>query len=297
MKIVVTGSLGHISKPLATMLVEEGHSVTVIGSNAERRKDIEALGAQAAIGSVEDVAFLTAAFAGADAAYCMVPPKRHLDPNLDTTKYYTSIGSNYAEAIRQTGIKRVVHLSSIGAHMDKDSGIILAHRHIEDTLKTLTGVGLTHMRPTAFYYNLFAFVEGIKKHGAIASNYGGDDRVPWVSPLDIAAAVAEEIVTPLAGRKIQYVASDEPTCNEIASVLGAAIGMPGLRWNLISNEALQSRLESTGLSKQLAAGLAEMNASIHSGALSEDYYRNRPVLGKVKIADFAKEFAAVFNQK
>jgi hypothetical protein len=29
----------------------------------------------------------------------------------------------------------------------------------------------------------------------------------------------------------------------------------------------------------------------------EDYYRNRPILGKVKMKDFAKEFATLYNQK
>jgi len=36
---------------------------------------------------------------------------------------------------------------------------------------------------------------------------------------------------------------------------------------------------------------------MHKGQLFEDYYINRPaVLGKVKISDFAKEFAAAFKQ-
>jgi len=38
MKIVVTGSLGNISNPLTQELVQKGHSVTVISSNAERQK-------------------------------------------------------------------------------------------------------------------------------------------------------------------------------------------------------------------------------------------------------------------
>jgi hypothetical protein len=38
-----------------------------------------------------------------------------------------------------------------------------------------------------------------------------------------------------------------------------------------------------------------MYASLHSGLLAEDYYLNKPtVMGKVKLVDFAKEFAAAF---
>jgi uncharacterized protein YbjT (DUF2867 family) len=297
MKIIITGSLGHISKPLAIALIEKGHAVTVISSKADKQKDIEALGATAAIGILEDVDFLTNAFTGADAVYCMVPPNDYFNHQLDLMAFYHEVGNNYAQAIRQSGIKRVVHLSSIGAHMNKDSGIILGHRWIEDTLAAVPGIGITHMRPTYFYYNLFPFVNMIKKAGFIAANYGGDDKVVMVAPVDIAAAIAEEIVTPLAGRKIRYVASDERSCNEIASVLGAAIGKPDLQWKLISNEQSQQNLEAVGMSPKIAAGLIEMYASLHNGALSADYYLHQPaVMGKVKLADFAKDFAAAYNK-
>jgi len=39
-----------------------------------------------------------------------------------------------------------------------------------------------------------------------------------------------------------------------------------------------------------------MNASRVNGVLYEDYYRHQPVLGSVKLKDFAKEFAAVYHQ-
>ena len=57
MKIIITGSLGHISKPLTEALVQKGHTVTVISSKPERKKEIEALGAVAAIGTMEDTDF------------------------------------------------------------------------------------------------------------------------------------------------------------------------------------------------------------------------------------------------
>lgn len=57
MKIVLTGSLGPISKPLAQMLLQKQHTVTVISSKPERQGEIEALGAKAVIGTMQDVAF------------------------------------------------------------------------------------------------------------------------------------------------------------------------------------------------------------------------------------------------
>ena len=300
MKIIITGSLGNIGKPLTKELVQKGHTVTVISSKPEKQKEIEALGATAAIGTLEDVNFLAATFTGADAVYTMIPPPSQgfSNPNFDIMAHCRILGNNYAQAIQQSDVKRVVHLSSIGAHLDKNSGLILLHHALEGILNNLSDVAVTFMRPVAFYYNLYSFLPAIKNTGTIASNYGAEDKVAWVSPIDIAAAIAEEITKPLVGRKVRYVASDELTCNEIASILGAAIGKPDLKWIIITDEQMQSSLEAFGMPKQLAAGFVEMNASMHRGELFQDYYLNGPhVMGKVKLTDFAKEFATTFNQK
>jgi uncharacterized protein YbjT (DUF2867 family) len=298
MKIIVTGSLGHISKPLTEGLVQEGHEVTVISSNPERKQGIEALGATAAIGSVEDVSFLTEAFTGADAVYTMVPPGGFFDPDFDIMEHTRKIANNFAQAIQQSGVKRVVHLSSIGAHTDKGNGILAFHYIAEQTLDALPAdVAITFLRPVGFYYNLYSFVDIIKTQGLIASNYGEDDKDPWVSPVDIAAVAAEEILKPFEGRNIRYIASEELTCNEVAGILGKAIGKPDLKWIIIPDEQLLNGMKASGMNPRIAEGLVEMNASRRNGILYEDYYRHRPTLGKVKMEDFAKEFAAVYKQE
>lgn len=293
MKIIVTGSLGNISQPLATELVQKGHTVVVISSKPEKQKDIEALGASPAIGTLEDADFLSATFTGADAVYCMIPPDLS-EP--DQLSYYRRIAGNYAKAIQQSGVKRVIYLSSYGAHLDKGTGLILGAHHVEVMLNELPGIAVTHMRPAYFYYNLFSFIEMIKHAGVITANYGGEDKIVLVSPIDIAAAIADEIVTPAApGSNVRYVASDERTASEIAGVLGAAIGKPDLKWTIITDEQMQSGMEAHGVPAPLATSFVEMFASIHSGALTAGYYLNKPAMGKVKLEDFAKEFAAAFK--
>jgi hypothetical protein len=59
---------------------------------------------------------------------------------------------------------------------------------------------------------------------------------------------------------VRYVASEELTCNEVASILGAAIGKPDLKWLLITDEELQNRYESFGMNKTIVAWL-EMQAN------------------------------------
>ncbi|WP_346316449.1 NAD(P)H-binding protein [Chitinophaga sp. YIM B06452] len=297
MKIVVTGSLGHISKPLTAGLVQKGHRVTVISSKPGNRENIEAMGAAAAIGSLQDADFVAHAFTGADAVYTMVPPNNYSDHSLDLLAYYRGVGENYARAVLQSGVKQVVNLSTIGAHLEKGNGILIGAHHVEKILNGLPQeINITHMRPTSFYYNLYGYAEMIKTAGFIAANYGEEDIVPWVSPIDIAAAVDEELTAPPAGRKIRYVASEERSCKETAGILGAAIGQPDLKWSIIPDEQMLNGLVTAGINPRIAAGLVEMYAGLHSGLLAEDYYRNRPAMGKVKLADFAKEFAVAFRQ-
>jgi uncharacterized protein YbjT (DUF2867 family) len=298
MKIIVTGSLGYVGKPLTEELIKKGHSVTVISSNAEKQKNIEALGAKAAIGTMEDVDFLTNTFTGADAVYCMLAPGGNFsDPDNNINNVIVladKIINNYVQAIEQSGVKRVVYLSSVGAHMNKDNGLLIIHHNAENTLKQLPpDVAITFMRPVGFYKNLFGYISAIKNQGVIASNYGADDTVLLVSAIDIAAAIAEELTSlQPADKKVRYIASEELTCNEVAGILGAAIGKPDLKWIIITDEQLLNGLKAFGMNESFAKSFVEMNASTHSGKIYEDYNQHKPTLGKVKLKEFAKEFAA-----
>ncbi len=294
MKIIVTGSLGHISQPLAEELVQKGNDVVVVSSKPEKQKDIEALGAKAAIGSVEDVAFLTNTFKGADLVYCMTPPDFS---KADLVAHNSQMGRNYADAIKASGVKRVIYLSSFGAHNSSGVGLIVGAHNAEQALGELKDVTITFMRPTSFYYNFNNYIPIIRNAGFIASNYGGDDVLQMVAPKDIATDIADEIENPKEGHTVRYVCSDERTCNEVALVLGNAIGKPDLKWNLISDEQLQAGFEGAGLPKVTAAQLTEMYAGLHNGKMAEDYQKHKPILGKTKLEEAAKEFAAAFNQQ
>ncbi|MFD2825252.1 NAD(P)H-binding protein [Leeuwenhoekiella polynyae] len=298
MKITLSGSLGHIGRPLTQELVQKGHLVTVISSNAERQKDIEAIGATAAIGSLEDVDFINSAFTGVDAVFCMVPPANYFDHHLDLLAYYKNLGNNYAQAIAQSGVKKAVNLSSIGAHMKEGNGILQGTFYVESILNVLpSDVAITHIRPTEFYYNLLPQVHSAKENGIIASNIEGEVINAWVSPADIASVIAEEITSPLAGHKVRYVVSDELTYYELAKILGESIGNPHLKWVTLADNQLTEGLKAAGMQPAIAAAMTEMYAAINSGLLYEHYNQHKPKnMGEVKMKDFAKDFAKAYNQ-
>ena len=292
MKITVTGSLGNISKPLAQKLIAAGQQVTIVSSDKDKRKSIEALGAAAAIGSLFDTDFLTSAFAGADVVYTMVPPNFGA---VDYREYVRGVARNYAEAIQKNGVSRVVNLSSIGAHLDGGTGQIAGNHDGEIVLNALGGVGITHLRPGFFYVNFFGNIPMIKNLGVLGTNYGPDTRLVMVHPADIATAAAEEILRPFAGTSVRYVSSDDRNAGEVAGILGKAIGKPDLKWVEFTDEQAFSGMQQAGFSEPIAKNFIEMNTAVGSGILWKDYdAKGTQATGKIKVEEFAKEFAERF---
>lgn len=293
MKIVVTGSLGHISRPLAEKLIAENHDVTIISSKAEKIKEIKALGAKAAIGTVEDVDFLTSVFRGADAVYTMVPPFLGA---ADWKKYIGSIGENLAAAVKASGVNYVVNLSSIGAHMPEGCGPVSGLYFAEKAYNQLEGVHVKHLRPGFFFYNFLGNIGMIRHMGIIGGNYGNGTSMVLVHPNDIAAVAAEELtLRSFTGKSIRYIAGDERTTDEIADALGNAIGKPGLPWVDFSDEDTKAALIQAGLPEEIARNYAEMGAALRNGEMAAEYNAAKPIpFQPTRLADFAKEFAAVY---
>jgi len=295
MKYVLLGSLGHVSKPLAEKLIAAGHSVTIVSSKADKVEQILAMGAMPAIGSVEDVVFLTKTFKGADAVYTMVPPNLGVS---NWKEYIKKIGKNISSAIKSSGVKNVVNLSSIGAHMAEGCGPVSGLHFVEEELNDLAGVNVLHLRPASFYTNLLMQVEMIKNMGIMGANYGQNTKMILVHPNDIAEVAAKELEDLLfKGKSIRYIASDEKTTGEVAAIIGKAIGRPELTWVNFKDEDSLAGMIQAGLSEEIAMNFTEMGAAIRNGEMASDYNANPPLnFGKSKLESFAPYFAAVYAQ-
>jgi uncharacterized protein YbjT (DUF2867 family) len=295
MNYTITGAAGNISQPLAKILLNAGHDVTVIGRNEEHLCELIHSGAKAAIGSVEDVEFLKTSFADADAVYTMYPSVLITD---DLKACYENIAKNYAEAIIANNIRYVVNLSSIGAHLPTGAGPISGLHRAEKVLNNLQNVNVLHLRPAYFYTNFFGNISMAKHMSIIGGNFSvSSNKFPVANPADIAGVVANALMNlNFTGHSIRYVASDETGTDEIAAVLGKAIQKPELKWIKFSSEqALQGMLQS-GLPKTIATEFVEMLSALDGGKVTEDYWKNRPEkLEPTKFEEFASVFANVYN--
>jgi uncharacterized protein YbjT (DUF2867 family) len=293
MKYVITGGAGHISKPLTEKLLAAGHNVTVIGRNQDHLKDLVAKGAKAEIGSLEDEAFLTKAFGGADAIYTMVPNNFAI---TDLNGYFSSFAKKYAAALKASKIKYVVNLSSMGAHMPEGAGPVSGLHLVEESLNKLTDTNVLHLRPAYFYYNFLGQAAMAKQMNIIGSNFGSNEKLVMTDPADIAEVAADALLKlDFTGKSVKYIASDERSVDDIARVLGSAIGKPDLKWIEFTDEEAFGGMVQAGLPEPFAKSYSEMGHALKTGEMSADYWQHRPQLSKKKLEHFAAEFAAAYN--
>jgi uncharacterized protein YbjT (DUF2867 family) len=294
MKYVITGGAGRISGPLTEKLLGTGHLVTVIGRDASKLGNLKEKGAVIAAGSVEDPSFLAFAFSGADAAYLMIPPNFQTD---DFREYQHLVGQNYIAALKSSGIRKVVFLSSIGAHMGKGSGPVDGLSDFEQLItKELPGTDVVFLRPSYFYQNFYQQAGMIRGMNIMGGNFSfTDEKMVLTDPSDIAEAAFQLLNNPVfSGKTVQYIASDERTTEEISKALAAAAGKPGTPWIEFTDEQALAGMLQSGLPAGMAKDYVDMGIALREGKMQEDYWKNRPTPGKVKLEDFAKEFATVY---
>lgn len=292
MKIVITGSLGNVAKPLTQQLAAAGHNLIVISSNANRKQEIEALGATPAIGSITDVDFLTRTFEGADAVFLMTPPAISETHIVENT---TNAGKNYVEALKRAHVKRAVMLSSVGAESPVENGPIKGLHHIENLYNDVENTSFTFLRAGYFYTNFFNDIPLIQNAGIIGGNYPENIEIPLVHPDDIAKAAAEELVKDQPGKHIRYIVSDNRKASDFAKVLGTSVEKPELPWVEFSDEDALNGMLQAGLPQDMAELYVEMGKGMRTGVIQKDFIEHgSPVTGSTKLEDFAKEFSSQF---
>jgi uncharacterized protein YbjT (DUF2867 family) len=296
MKFVVTGAAGHVSKPLTELLLEKGHDVTVVGRNRKNLEGLVRLGAKAAIGDMDDVPFLTETFKGADGLYLMLPPMWNSE---DQKKQSIQYAQNFSTAIRATGVKNVVYLSSYGAHRLHDAGAISGCGLAEGALNKLETVNVLSLRAGYFYSNLLLSLDLVKTSGHMGNMFTIPDGTFTVVDTDDIARTAAEALDTLnfKGHSYRYVISDLTGTDEIAALIGKEIGVPDLRWIKFPAADMKRALLSFGFAEGAADSYVEMFARLDTGLLFEDIQKTKPKIAGTSIEEFARTWAAAYRRK
>lgn len=261
---VITGATGNTGHIVAKRLLEQGKSVRVIGRSAERLAGLASLGAEPFTAGLSDKSVLTKAFAGAEAAYLMIPPDLG---STDFRAYQDQLTDAMVAAVEQNEIKHVVALSSIGADKADKTGPIVGLHVLEEALKRISGLNTISLRAGYFMGNTLPQISVIQHMGVTAGPLRPDLRVPMIATRDIGAYAADALLRLdfkdfeaqelLGQRDLNYL--------EVTSIIGNAIGKPDLKYNQIPYEHFGGALQQMGASPSIAKLFMEMSEALNEG--------------------------------
>ena len=261
---VVTGATGNTGSVVAERLLAAGEKVRVIGRDAKRLEPLTKKGAEPFIADTADAGALANAFSGAKAVYAMLPPNLS---SPDVRAYAEQVGNAVFAAIERSKTKFAVVLSSVGADKTNKTGPVLALHNLEKKLEAILGLNALFLRAGYFMENILPQVGVIKSFGTLAGPVKEELPLPMIATRDIGAVAAEALLKLdfLGKHHRELQGPRDVTYSEVARIVGAAIGMPGLAYIRLPATQLKPALMQMGMSSNMADLLLEMADALNSG--------------------------------
>ncbi len=293
--IVVTGASGRVGHQVARLLLSEGRNVRVVARTAENLKSPASLGADVRTGAIDDRVFLTTAFRGASVVFLLTPVDTKAQ-NVNTEQRNNVAG--LAGAIRDSGVKNVVALSSWGAELSERVGGIIGCHWLEQALNEISDLNSVCLRPVWFMENFIWNIGLIKMANINGLALRPDFAFPMIATKDIAPVAAKYLAKlDFTGRHIHYLNGPKDyALTEVTQVLGNSIGKPNLKYIEFPNGIFRKGLiDNGGLSPNAADMAIEINRGIESGQVHAEP-RTKSNTTPTTLEEFARTtFAPAFN--
>ena len=258
---VIAGATGHTGSVVAHTLLAQNEPVTVLVRDARKADALREKGAQVTSASLEDTQALTAALAGADGAYLLIPPNYKA---ADALGYGFQVGDALAGAVKSSGIPHVVLLSSVGAQHAQGTGPIRSLYHAESVIWP-AAKNLTVLRPGYFLQNWASSVDGVRNQGVLHNFLTPERKIPMISTVDIGKIAASCLTDPARGRRVVELAGPEDySPQDIAQAFAAVLEKP-VKLETHPLDAVIPTFKAAGFSEDLARLFREMIEGINSG--------------------------------
>jgi len=290
---VVLGSSGNTGSIIADFLLSKGQKVRVVGRDVGRLQRFVRSGAEAYTADLSDAAALTKAFSGARAAYLLLPP-------LNSREEQERQSDAIAAAVKNSGLRYAVHLSSYGAHVPKGTGPVTGLHSSEQKLNGISDLNVLHLRPGYFMENNLAAIDMIRGMGMFGHAVLPDLKLPLIATRDVGAYAAQRLLDlDFSGRQTRELLGERGlTMTEATAVIARGIGKPDLRYERFSYDQLQQVLTQAGFSPKKAAVYIEMFQSINAGLLAAQEPRSSQNSTPTSFEKFVQDvFAPAYRGK
>jgi uncharacterized protein YbjT (DUF2867 family) len=167
------------------------------------------------------------------------------------------LASNAQQAIRSSGIARVVLLSSFGAELP-DLGPITFLGQAETVIRS-AAPNLTILRATYFMENLLTSVPTVRDAGTVYNVFAPEMPIPMIATRDVADVAAERLLDATwSGQSIRGLQGPaDITFTDVARAIGTALGR-AVKYVQAPVEVAEGGMRAAGMSEAVVAGYGAM---------------------------------------
>jgi uncharacterized protein YbjT (DUF2867 family) len=242
---------------------------------------------------MSDAAALTKAFTGARAAYLMLPPAKSREEQERDS-------DGIAKAVKESGLRYAVHLSSYGAQVAKGAGPVSGLHSSEQKLSAIDGLNVLHLRAAYFMENNLAAIGMIHGMGIFGNALLPDLKLPMVATRDVGNYAAQRLLhLDFSGKQTRELLGERDlSMTEATAVIARGIGKPDLRYQQFPYEQVQQALTQLGVPPKGAAMYIEMYKAINAGVLIPLEPRSPENTTPTSIEQFVQDvFVAAYRGK
>jgi NAD(P)H dehydrogenase (quinone) len=238
----ITGITGKVGGALAATLLAAGRSVRAVVRDASKGAAWAERGCEIALADMNDRAALTAAFAGAEAAFILPPSE--FDPTPGYVQARETIDAIVAALIAARP-RKVLCLSTIGADATQDN--LLTQRTLLEQALSALPIPVTFLRPGWFLENSLWDVASARDEGVIRSFLSPLDKpFPMVATKDIGTLAARLIQENWSGQRVVELEGPRRVSpNDLAAAFAKALGRP-VRAEIVAREGWETMFRSQG---------------------------------------------------
>ncbi|HEX6273607.1 MAG TPA: NAD(P)H-binding protein [Polyangiaceae bacterium] len=209
--ILLAGGTGTVGREVVKGLSARGFAPRVLSRDPEKARHLFGASIDVVPGDLVHPASLADPLRGVEVAYVATTP----GPELDVQE------SNFFEAARAAGVRRVVKLSAYGVEEATDR-IHGCHAASERRLKS-SGLGYVILEPVMFMSNLLWEAATIK-NGTLASTFA-DGRMSFVDPRDVAELAVLALTSPEQGDAVWAFGGPEAlSYDDVAGTFSRVLG-------------------------------------------------------------------------
>jgi uncharacterized protein YbjT (DUF2867 family) len=280
---VVLGATGNTGKVVAETLLTEKKAVRLVVRDPAKVASFQERGAEVVTGDVETGAGLAEALRGAEAAFLLIPP-----PSFTATGVLASrarIVDNLVAAVKASGIKRVVLLSSVGAQHATGTGIIGSLHHAETRFREL-GIDVTFVRAGYFMENLLGVLHPVQADGVLPAFFEPTKKIPMVATHDIGVTAAHALLAAHPSHHVIELGGPEDySLVDAAATFGKLLGKT-VNVFPVPPEAQVGALQQAGFGQEMAELFVGLDRGVDDGKVAWEGGGAQRAHGKIGLGRF-----------